>query len=65
MLSVQYRRGQIAVQVDDRTLASAQDDTHPSGLIGLALFGSGRAVFHDLEVDEVPSPSIAAHPLLR
>lgn len=53
-LSVQYRRGQIDISVDDQKVASVHDTNDPSGLIGLALFGHGRAVFHDLFVQELP-----------
>jgi Ca-activated chloride channel homolog len=53
-LSVQYSHGRIEVQVDDQPVGSVQDTTFPHGLIGLALFGHGRAVFHDLLVEGLP-----------
>jgi Ca-activated chloride channel family protein len=53
-VSVEYQRGKIGVQVDDQPVASVQDATYANGLIGLALFGHGRAVFHDLIVEELP-----------
>jgi Ca-activated chloride channel family protein len=54
-VSVQYQRGKIDVLVDDQRVTSVQDATYPNGLIGLGLFGHGRAVFHDLLVEELPS----------
>jgi Ca-activated chloride channel homolog len=52
-LSVQYSHGRIEIQVDDLKAAKVEDTTYPNGLIGLALFGHGRAVFHDLVVEEL------------
>lgn len=53
-LSVQYQRGRIDVLVGDQTVTTVGDTTFPSGLTGLALFGHGRATFHDLLVEELP-----------
>jgi Ca-activated chloride channel family protein len=53
-LSVQYRHGRIDIMVDDQTVSTVEDTTFPSGLTGLALFGRGHAVFHDLSVEELP-----------
>jgi hypothetical protein len=53
-LSVRYSGGQIDVFVDDQPVATVQDTTFPHGLIGIALFGHGRAVFNDLLVEGPP-----------
>ncbi|HLG95097.1 MAG TPA: VWA domain-containing protein [Bryobacteraceae bacterium] len=53
-ISVEYQSGQIAVSVDDQRLASVHDDTLPNGLTGLAVFGKGDAIFHDLLVQDLP-----------
>lgn len=53
-LSVQYSHGRIDIEVDDRPAGTVEDTMFPNGLIGLALFGGGRAVFHDLMVEGLP-----------
>jgi hypothetical protein len=55
-LSVERRKNQIAVLVDGQPVpvASAVEDTLRRGLVGLALFGQGRAVFRDLVVETLP-----------
>jgi Ca-activated chloride channel family protein len=52
-ISVEYRGGQIAVMVDDRQAGSIHDDRLPNGLAGLAVFGKGEAIFHDLLVQDL------------
>ena len=53
-LSIQYIAGRIQILVNDREVATTQDASYPKGFNGLALFGSGRAVFHDLLVEDLP-----------
>lgn len=52
-ISVEYRDGQITVTIDDRQVANVYDSRLPSGSAGLAVFGSGNAVFHDLLVQDL------------
>jgi hypothetical protein len=52
-VSVQCRRGRIAVSVNGREVNRAEDDAIDSGLVGFGLFGTGRAVFRDLVVEEL------------
>ena len=52
-ISVQSDRGQITVIVDGQELTHVQDNTFNRGMVGLGLFGDGRAVFHDLTVEDV------------
>ena len=52
-LSVECGRGQITVLVDDREVGRVKDDTFGAGIVGLALFRDGRAVFHDLTVESL------------
>ncbi len=51
-ISVECKNGQITVFVNDSRAASIHDDKLPSGLTGMALFGKGDAVFHDLMVQD-------------
>jgi len=53
-ISVEYRRGEIAALVDGQVAARVRDTGFSLGEIGLALFGDGRVVFHDLLVEELP-----------
>jgi Ca-activated chloride channel family protein len=53
-VSVEYRRGEIVALVDDQVAARVRDPMFSFGEIGLALFGDGRVVFHDLSVEELP-----------
>jgi hypothetical protein len=39
--------------VSDSGVASIHDDNLPSGLTGMALFGKGDAIFHDLLVQDL------------
>ena len=52
-ISVEYKAGQITVWVDDRQAGSIHDDRLPSGLAGMAVFGNGDAIFHDLMVQDL------------
>jgi Ca-activated chloride channel homolog len=52
-ISAEYKDGQITVFVDDSRVASVHDDKLPSGLSGMALFGTGDAIFHDLMVQDL------------
>ncbi len=52
-ISVEYKDGQIKVMVDDHQAAGIRDNRLPSGLTGLAVFGDGDAVFHDLTVQDL------------
>ena len=52
-ISVEYRGGQITVSVDGQRLGTAHDNRLANGLAGLAVFGKGDAVFHDLIVQDV------------
>jgi hypothetical protein len=51
-LTVAIRQGRITVNVDDLEVGSGQDSSFPDGLVGLGFFGYGRAIFHDLSVEE-------------
>jgi hypothetical protein len=55
-LSVERRKGQITVLVDDRPvpISSVNERTLDHGLIGFGLFGEGRAVFRELSVEGLP-----------
>jgi hypothetical protein len=50
-ITVEYRDGRITVIVDDREVGSIRNDRLPSGMVGLAVFGRGYAVFDDLLVE--------------
>jgi Ca-activated chloride channel family protein len=50
-IGVEYTDGRITVIVDDRQVGTVRDDRFPSGMIGLAVFGRGDAVFDDLSVE--------------
>ena len=52
-ISVEYRNGEITVMVNDRQTASIHDDRLPNGLAGLAVFGNGDVIFHDLLVQNL------------
>jgi hypothetical protein len=52
-ISVEYRDGQITVIVDGRQVASIQDHTLSRGLVGMAVFGEGSAIFRDLTVQDL------------
>jgi hypothetical protein len=39
------------VIVDDRQVGNVRDDRFPSGMLGLAVYGRGDAVFDDLLVE--------------
>ena len=52
-ISVQCRGPVIAISVQDTPLARFEDDEFKTGLVGMILFGEGRAVFRDLLVEEV------------
>jgi len=53
-VSVEYKAGNIVVALDGQRIASAHDGTLPYGMIGLAVFGRGDAVFRDLLVEDLP-----------
>ncbi len=53
-ISIDHRRGEIVALVDDQVVARVRDPMFSYGEIGLALFGNGRVVFHDLLVEELP-----------
>jgi hypothetical protein len=50
-ISVECNRGRITVAIDEVEAGRAEDHTFPGGLVGLARFDDGRAVFHDLRVE--------------
>ena len=50
---IEDKNGQITVFVNDSWVASIHDDKLPSGLTGMALFGEGDAIFHDLLVQDL------------
>jgi VWFA-related protein len=52
-LTVVNRQGRITVMVDDLEVGSGQDSSFPDGLVGLGFFGYGRAIFHDLLVEDL------------
>jgi len=52
-ISVEYKDGQITVMVDDRQAESIHDDGLRFGLTGMAVFGRGDAIFHDLLVQDL------------
>ena len=54
-LSIERHRGQITVLVDDQQMSPfrVQESDLDHGLIGLGLFGHGRAVFRDLIVESL------------
>ena len=52
-ISVEYTHGEITVLVNESRVARVHDDRLPSGLTGMALFGRGDAVFHDLMVEDL------------
>ena len=53
-LSVEYIQGRIRVLVNEREVAAVEDDEYATGYIGLALFGTGSALFRDLVVENLP-----------
>lgn len=53
-ISVQCRGAAITISVQDTPVAEFEDNEFKNGLMGLILFGDGRAVFRDLVVEEVP-----------
>jgi hypothetical protein len=50
-ITVEYTHGEITVLVNDSRVARVHNDRLRSGLTGMALFGRGDAVFHDLLVE--------------
>jgi Ca-activated chloride channel family protein len=52
-ISVQCRGAAITITVQDTPVAKFEDDEFKNGLVGLILFGDGRAVFRDLLAGEV------------
>ena len=51
-IAIEYKNGEINVFVNDSRVASIHDDKLPSGLTGMAVFGKGDAIFHDLLVQD-------------
>ncbi|HTS47473.1 MAG TPA: VWA domain-containing protein [Bryobacteraceae bacterium] len=52
-IGIEYKNGEITVFVNDSRVSSIHDDRLPSGLSGMALFGTGDAIFHDLMVQDL------------
>jgi Ca-activated chloride channel homolog len=52
-ISVEYKAGLITVVVDGGRAGSVHDNRLPSGLVGLAVFGTGDATFRDLVVQDL------------
>jgi len=53
-LSVEGARDQFTLYVNDQRVAGAQDHGYPGGYVGFVLMGVGRAIFRDLDVEQVP-----------
>ena len=53
-IGIEYKNGEITVFVNDSRVASIHDDRLPTGLAGMAVFGTGDAIFHDLLVEGLP-----------
>ena len=53
---MERRKGQITVLVDDQPVpvSTVAERTLDHGLVGFGLFGEGRAVFRDLNVESLP-----------
>lgn len=52
-LAVECKGDRITVQMNGAQLASVDDPSYPDGYVGMAQFGVGRTLFHDLQVDEL------------
>jgi len=57
-ISVQCRGAAITISVQDTPVAEFEDDTFKNGLVGMILFGDGRAVFRDLIAEELSTTSL-------
>jgi VWFA-related protein len=55
-LSVERRKGRITVLIDDQPVpvSTVAERTLDHGLVGFGLFGEGRAVFRELNVESLP-----------
>jgi Ca-activated chloride channel family protein len=58
-ISVQCRGAAITISVQDTPVAKFEDDEFKSGLMGMILFGEGRAVFRDLIAEELSTTLLA------
>ncbi|HLK69586.1 MAG TPA: VWA domain-containing protein [Bryobacteraceae bacterium] len=50
-LTVDCRRDHFTFLINDVQFATVQDDSYPDGMVGMAEFGYGHAIFHDLRVE--------------
>jgi len=57
-ISVQCRGAAITISVQDTPIAKFEDDEFKNGLVGMILFGDGRAVFRDLIAEEVSATDL-------
>lgn len=53
-LSVDRNGRQVTVFVDDKQVGSIEDSSLEYGLVGFGVFGNGREVVHDLQVEATP-----------
>jgi len=53
-ITVECEGAQITVLIDGQQVASTSDASFSIGQVGMAVFGHGRGVFHDLKVEEQP-----------
>ena len=51
-ISVQCRGAVITILFQDTPVAKFEDDEFKDGMVGMILYGAGRAVFRDLLVEE-------------
>jgi len=57
-ISVQCRGAAITISIQDSPVAKFEDDAFKNGLVGMILFGDGRAVFRDLIAEEISAASL-------
>ena len=57
-ISVQCRGPDITILLQDTPVAKFADNEFREGLVGMILFGEGRAIFRDLVVEEVHAPGL-------
>jgi hypothetical protein len=55
-ISVQCRGAVIRILVQGQEVAKIEDHDFEEGLAGMVLYGTGRAIFRDLLVEEVCAP---------
>ena len=61
-IAVECRGPLISILVQGQPVAKVEDHDFAEGVAGMVLYGTGRAIFRDLEVDEVCAPPRRVEP---